>query len=184
MSFRPGHRDPKSIMVDGPHPASLEESALLRECELEFGRVSGPGGQHRNRNDTAVFISHVPTGVETQATERRSQAQNRSRAIFRLRIRLAVKVRAWTNRDRPRRSELWESRRQGERMSVNPKHADYPALLAEALDLVVARRFDIAGAAGLLGVTMSQLARLIRHEKAAFTMVNDGRERQGLPRLK
>lgn len=184
MTFRPGHRDPNAIMVDGPHPATLEVDTLLRDCDLDFGRVSGPGGQHRNRNDTAVWIFHRPTGVETQATERRSQAQNRMRAIFRLRVRLAVKVRTWTSRDRHRPSTLWESRRQGDRLGVNPRHQDFPALLAEALDLIVARRYDVAGAAGLLGVTMSQLARLIRHEKAAFAMVNDGRERQGLPRLR
>jgi len=184
MTFRPGHKDPKQIMVDAPHPATLEEHALLKDCEIEFGRVRGPGGQHRNRVDTAAWIVHKPTGVESQATERRHQGQNRAKAIFRLRLKLAIKVRTWTSRDRHQPSELWESRRQGEKLPVNPTHSDYPALLAEALDLVVARGFDVAGAAGRLGITMSQLARLIRHEKAAFAMVNDGRERRGLPRLK
>ena len=69
-------------------------------------------------------------------------------------------------------------------MSVNPEHLDYPALLAEALDLITARNFDIAGAAGRLGITMSQLARLVRHERHAFAMVNEGREATGLPKLK
>ena len=67
---------------------------------------------------------------------------------------------------------------------MNPNHRDYPALLAEALDVVVARRYDVAGAAGVLGVTMSQLARLIRHDRHAFAMINEGRVEQGLPALK
>lgn len=184
MSYRPSHHDPNLIYVDAPHPATIPEEELLRDCAIEFGRVAGPGGQNRNKVETAVYIVHRPTDVDTHATERRSQAQNRHVAIFRLRLKLAVRVRTWTNRDRHEPSELWRSRRQGEKLPVNPEHEHYPALLAEALDLIVARGYDIAGAAGLLGVTMSQLARLIRHQKHAFTMVNEGRERRGLPRLR
>ena len=171
-------------MTDPPHPSTLEEVDLLKQCKIDFGRVSGPGGQHRNRTDTATWIVHLPTGVETQATERRSQAQNRHEAIKRLRRKLAVRVRTVTSRDHHQQSELWSRRRQGEKMSVNPDHSDYPALLAEALDVVVARRFDVAGSAGILGITMSQLARLIRHEKHAFAMLNSGRESVGLPKLR
>ena len=182
--FRPSHHDERCISIDGPHPASLELDALLKQCRIEYGRVAGPGGQHRNRTETAVNIVHEPTGVESQATERRSQGQNRSMAIFRLRLKLAVKVRSWVNREHHRPSELWQTRRQGEKMPVNPEHEHYPALLAEALDLIVARNYDVAGSAGRLGVTMSQLARLVRHEKRAFALVNEGREARGLPRLK
>ena len=61
---------------------------------------------------------------------------------------------------------------------------DVLGLLAEALDVVVARRYDVAGAAGLLGITMSQLTRLIRHERHAFARINEGREAIGLTKLK
>jgi len=184
MTYRPPFVSTSFNMIDPPHPATLDELVLLKQCRLEFGRVGGPGGQHRNRNDTAVWIVHTPSGVETQATERRSQAQNRHEAIKRLRRKLAVRVRTVTNRDHHKPSELWCRRRQGEKMSVNPDHSDYPALLAEALDVVVARRFDVAGSAGVLGITMSQLARLIRHEKGAFAALNSGRESVGLPKLR
>jgi hypothetical protein len=184
LTFRPSHTDDRCIRVEGRHPATLDEDTLLKQCKIEFGRVSGPGGQNRNKVETAVTIEHLPTGVETRATERRSQAQNRHVAIFRIRVKLAVKVRSWVHRDNHQPSELWRTRRQGEKMSVNPHHEDYPALLAEALDVVFARGYDVAGSAGRLGITMSQLARLIRHEKHAFGLVNDGRESRGLPRLK
>ena len=184
MSYRPPYTSDQFRMVPAPHPATIEEAELLKHCTTEIGRVSGPGGQNRNRRDTAVWISHTPTGLDAQATERRSQAQNRHMAIKRLRRRLAVAVRTATSRDRHQPSELWRSRRQGDKLSVNPEHDDYPALLAEALDLVVARRFDLAGAASLLGVTMSQLSRLIRHDKAAFAKVNQGRVEVGLAPLR
>lgn len=184
MAHRPAHLDPRSLFVEGRHPATLDDAELLRQCKVDFGRVAGPGGQHRNKVETAVTIVHLPTGVETRATERRSQAQNRSVALFRLRLKLAIKVRTWVSRDNHQPSQLWRTRRQGEKMAVNPEHEHYPSLLAEALDLIVARNYDIAGAAGRLGITMSQLARLVRHERHAFAMVNEGREATGLPRLK
>lgn len=184
MTYRPPFISDSFVMLPPPHPASLEEADLLKLCRIEYGRVGGPGGQHRNRNDTAVWIVHTPSNLECQATERRSQSQNRHEAIKRLRRKLAVRARTVTSRDHHQPSELWRRRRQGEKMSVNPDHADYPALLAEALDVVVSRRFDVAGAAGVLGITMSQLARLIRHEKHAFAALNAGRESVGLPRLR
>lgn len=184
MAYRPPYIDERVITIEGQHPSTLEESAFLAQCEIETGRVSGPGGQHRNRVDTAVWIKHVPTQIETHATERRSQVQNRNMAVFRLRLKLACKVRTITSRDGHKPSELWKRRRQGEKLPVNPEHPDYPALLAEALDVVTARRFDVAGAAGLLGITMSQLTRLIRHERHAFALVNAGRESTGLAKLR
>lgn len=166
------------------HPAALPDDELLKQCELGFGRGSGPGGQHRNKVETACLITHEPTGISASAKERRSQSQNRHQAIKRLRLSLAVGVRTQVHHARHQPSDLWRSRRQGEKVSINPEHSDYPALLAEALDVIVARRFDVAGAAGVFGVTMSQLAKLVRHEPRAFKLVNDGRVAQGLRALK
>ncbi len=171
-------------LLDGPHPATLSDEALREQCDVSFGRTSGPGGQHRNKVETAVHIRHRPTGVEVRATERRSQSQNRHAAERRLRLRLAVQVRSKLDPRHYRPSALWERRRQGQKLPVNPANRDYPALLAEAMDVVAARNFDVAGAAGVLGVTMSQLARLIRHEGQAFALVNEGRKATGLPPLK
>ena len=171
-------------MVDPPHPATIEENDLAKVCDVETGRVSGPGGQHRNRVETAVFVRHRATGVDAQGTERRSQIENRHMALKRLRKKLAIKVRTLASRDHHTCSPLWISRRQGNKMCINPEHNDYPSLLAEALDVVVARRYDLGGAAALLGITMSQLSRLIRHEKHAFAQLNAGREACGLPRLR
>ncbi len=67
----------------------LPEAALLAECVEEFFIASGPGGQHRNKTESGVRLTHGPTGVTVTATERRSQAQNRGEALARLRERLA-----------------------------------------------------------------------------------------------
>jgi protein subunit release factor B len=63
----------------------LDDEALSKECEESFFVASGPGGQHRNKTESGVRLTHPPTGLSITATERRSQAQNRQVALERLR---------------------------------------------------------------------------------------------------
>jgi len=68
---------------------SLPQDALLAECVEEFFTAGGPGGQHRNKTESGVRLTHPPTGLSVTATERRSQARNRGEALERLREALA-----------------------------------------------------------------------------------------------
>jgi ribosome-associated protein len=61
---------------------------LERDCDISFFRASGPGGQHRNKTETAVRVVHRPTGTIAAATEERSQFRNREKALERLRDKL------------------------------------------------------------------------------------------------
>jgi len=72
--------------------------ALARECEITFHRASGPGGQHRNKVETAVRVLHLPTRLIARASERRSREQNRREALRRL----AEKIAARYRRPKPR----------------------------------------------------------------------------------
>jgi protein subunit release factor B len=65
-------------------PLSDELKKLLRECDVETYRASGPGGQHRNKTESAVRMTHRPTGLRRVATEHRSQLRNRELALMRI----------------------------------------------------------------------------------------------------
>lgn len=160
------------------HPACLPVKKLLADCDVRHERRSGPGGQHRNKVSTAVVLTHRPTGIRAEANERRSQAENHREAMRRLRVRLAVEVRTPVSHTAP--SELWQSRVSGRRLSINPAHDDFPALLAEVLNVLAAKEYDIAPSASWLGVSSSQLTKFLQEEAAAWAAVSEARRQRGL----
>ena len=167
------------------HPSTIPVEDLLKECDQIRTRRSGPGGQHRNKVESAVVITHRETGISSEASERRSQHENRRKAIFRLRVALAVDYRSeMADRDAtPQPSELWQSRCDGQ-IRVNSGHQDFPALLAEALDAVARYEFEVSDAAKFLSSTTSQLVKFFKLEPRAFALVTEHREKKGLRRLR
>ena len=75
-------------MPGSDDPAGRSLDALARECDVEFTRTGGPGGQHRNKTSTAVRLTHRPSGIVVIASERRSQSRNRTLALQRLAAKL------------------------------------------------------------------------------------------------
>jgi hypothetical protein len=158
--------------------------ALLAQCTVRRTKRSGPGGQHRNKVETAVVIEHAGSGIRGEASERRSQEQNRQMAVQRLRVSLAVEVREPLDLSGYAPSPLWHSRLRGERLNVSTEHADFPALLAEALDVAAACGMDVKSAAERLGTSATQLVKLLKAEPRAIALVNQRRRELSLRQLR
>ncbi|GAB5495129.1 MAG: hypothetical protein Phyf2KO_02090 [Phycisphaerales bacterium] len=166
------------IFVPSPHPASLDDELFMRDCVLGRGRTSGPGGQHRNRVQTMVTLTHKPTGVEAHAGERRSPEANKRVALKRLRLQLAIQSRAPVPLG-DIGSEIWKSRVRDGKIACNSDHRDYPAMLAEALDVVFDAGLDLKRASIRLFCTRSQLIKLIAKDTHAFAALNEARQAKG-----
>ncbi len=168
------------------HPAALSEDELLAQCSTRRGRTRGPGGQNRNKVETLIELTHTPTGVSAHAGERRSQHENKRVALRRLRLALAVSVREAVPLG-DAISALWRSRLRGAeagsralpRIVCNPDHQDFPALLAEALDMLEACRGDPGKAGARLDCSPSSLVRLLKDHPPAMVVLNRWRGERG-----
>lgn len=79
MTTRKPHRPP---------PYSTDRKTLEREVVVDVFRASGPGGQHVNKTESALRLTHLPSGVVVMSQDSPSQHRNRETAFKRLAERL------------------------------------------------------------------------------------------------
>ncbi len=144
----------------------LPPSVLLGQCREERYRASGPGGQRRNKVETAVRLVHGPSGISAQAEESRYLHENRRRALRRLRERIALKIRARPDEaDQPLPPEFVACRTAAGALSISRGNTAYPIVVATVLDALVDANGSYAAAAHRLGLTTSQVLRFLRSER-------------------
>jgi hypothetical protein len=157
-----------------PHPALLlSDRELLAECDLHTLRGSGPGGQKRNKTESAVRIRHKPTGVTAVAEESRSQAENRRRALRRLREALALRVRARVpleNFHPP--AELASSMDAAGRVHLNERDAAYAVVVATVLDVLDACQGRLRETAQRLDLPTNRLTRFLAEHPRLWQATN------------
>ena len=87
-SEKSGRRHSSTIIVS--RITQVKTGVIINKSDVRVDtyRASGNGGQHRNKTDSAIRLTHLPTGIMVTATEDRSQGINRKVAWERLRSRL------------------------------------------------------------------------------------------------
>ena len=103
------HTSFASVFVSPEVDDDIEIEIERADVRVDTYRASGAGGQHVNRTDSAVRLTHLPTGVVVQCQSERSQHQNRDQAYKQLRAKLF---------------ELEQRKRQEERQAVEDSKVD------------------------------------------------------------
>ena len=67
---------------------SESDEVLLSECKIETFKSSGKGGQHANKTESAVRLTHIKSGIQVTCQDERSQYLNKIKCIKELRIRI------------------------------------------------------------------------------------------------
>lgn len=162
----------------------LDDEALLAHCSVDTYRGSGPGGQKRNKTDSAVRVRHQPSGLSGQAADSRSQHDNRRRALRRLRRELALSLREEIDLAsfEPPDELARLLRPRGE--VIGPKHRDYLPAVAALLDLLVAHGCALKPTAEQLDSSSSALSKLITRDEKLHTRINQLRAQRGMRPLK
>ena len=174
---------------------AMGDAALLAGCDVHTYKASGPGGQHRNKTSSAVRLHHRATGLSATGEESRSQHENKRRAVRRLRMHLACKIRrpvdlsepevpaaleACLERPRPRGGKSGRA----PRLSVGKRDPRFWPLSALLLDLLEAAGGRLAVAAAAVGVTTSHLAGVLKSERHLLAAARAIRRSHGLGPLK
>ncbi len=99
------HTSACTVVVMPEIPESEAIAINKADLKVDTFRASGAGGQHVNKTDSAIRITHIPTGVVVECQDQRSQHKNRAQAMSVLQARLQAAE------DEKRRSEEESSRR-------------------------------------------------------------------------
>jgi hypothetical protein len=152
-------------------------------------RGSGPGGQKRNKTSSAVRVTHLPTGISATASESRSQAENRAKALGRLRHRIALEIRQDVGID-PFNLPRWfvgiaaPAPGEGIRLArVSRRHERYLDVVALLLDLLSAVDGSVSVAARYVGTSSSDLVGFLQCDEKLLVQVNHIRRDFGLKPL-
>ena len=151
---------------------ALDDDALLKKCRIDNFRSTGPGGQHKNKTDSAVRLTLNELQISASADESRSQHQNRLQALKRLRREIAYQL-------REDNIETWD-----DDVKMNIDNPRYPFFLGIVIDALVSTEYKLGDSARLISITTGQLNKALQRDKRLWDFVNQERQKLGLKTLR
>jgi len=152
----------------------LPDEELLRRCDASSSSTHGPGGQHRNKAESAVRLRHRATGLVVQCEEHAQRSQNRTQALARLRLRLAL------HDPTPIDPAVLAPHRDGLRLRIAMDAPDLPAVAALCVQALGRAQGRVAEAAQALGVSTAQLTKVMALDKEIRAAADAIRRQAGL----
>jgi hypothetical protein len=146
----------------------LTDDQLLRQCEVDTYRASGPGGQKRNKTSSAVRLRHPPTGLIVIAEESRSQHENKARALRRLRQALFLKIR--DPHETP--PDLGTALNADGRLDLGRKDPRFWPAVGVVLDVLAAHQARVSEAAQSFGISTGNLIAFLETEPKVWEQAN------------
>jgi hypothetical protein len=163
----------------------ISDDALIKQCEVDRYRASGPGGQHRNKTESAVRLRHKLSGVSAIGEDSRSQSENKLHAVRRLRSAIALEVREPYGLEAiTPRLAAFAAAGTAPLGAKTKLTGEYWASIGELLDLLVAGDLEIGATAQRLGITTGALSKLLLHDEHVGRAVNDLRRAKGMRPLR
>jgi hypothetical protein len=162
---------------------ALSDDELLRQCEVDTYRASGPGGQKRNKTSSAVRLRHAPSSLLVIAEESRSQHENKARALRRLRQALVLKLRRPLDeaslRTIPGVQEIRAIKNAAGRLDVGRKDPRYWSAAAIVLDVLDSAGARVHDAARALEISTGNLIDFLQTDAKVWAEVNALRQKHG-----
>lgn len=163
------------------------DDQLIAQCEVDRYRASGPGGQHRNKTESAVRLRHKLSGISAIGEDSRSQSENKLHAVRRLRSAIALEVREpvfLENYVPSPRLAAFVAAGTAPLGAKTRLTGEYWAAIGELLDLVVANNLEIGTSAQKLGITTGALSKLLLHDESVGRVLNDLRRAKNMRPLR
>ena len=149
-----------------------DETALLKDCRVDTYKSSGPGGQRKNKVETAVRLVHEPSGISAQGQQTRSQGRNKTLALRNLRMHIACACRQPQDLDQlavpDEIAECFQRPRSPSpqhvklRLSLPSGNRYFWPVAAFVLDVFDAAEGQLSTASGALGISTANLSAFIR----------------------
>lgn len=151
---------------------AASDDELFQQCRCDFFKATGKGGQKRNKTSSAVRLTHSASGLVVSDSSSRSQHENRTKAIRKLRFQIALKI-----RNEP--ADISEIQ-----TDISLRNPRYSQLVAGLLDVLFQHGWSVKDAAEQLQITTSRLVKILYRDPELWQEVNRQREISGLPILK